>query len=300
MRTEGFHAHEPVTIAMCTFRRPSAFAALESFRALRAIEADRVAVLVIDNDESDVLRASFEAFAQTYPFSLQYVHAPARNISLARNAALDQAKTRWLAFIDDDEAADPDWLAHLLSCRETAQAVIGRCEAVYGPELPRWVQRCDFHSNRITGSVTNAYTSNALLDLEFVRRHGLRFRPDLGRTGGEDTLFFRELVIAGGNIAYCPQALVLEEVPATRANMRWVQKRMYRAGQTHGLVCREFDRSAYATLLITAGAKAAFSALMALATVPGSDRSRRWFARAHLHLGAAHYRIRPSILEEYA
>jgi succinoglycan biosynthesis protein ExoM len=36
-----------------------------------------------------------------------------RNISIARNAALDVAETLWVAFIDDDEHASATWLANL-------------------------------------------------------------------------------------------------------------------------------------------------------------------------------------------
>ncbi|MFC3309920.1 glycosyltransferase family 2 protein [Blastomonas aquatica] len=179
---------DAVTICMCTFRRESAFAALDSFSGLEGTGELPVEVLIIDNDETDALQTRFEAYAANFPFPLRYVHAPARNISIARNAALTHARTRWLAFIDDDEVATPDWLKHLAMARNRTDVVIGRCEAVYGPDLPAWVRACDFHSNRIRGNPTNAYTSNALIDRDFLLRHGIRFRIELGRTGGR-TLF---------------------------------------------------------------------------------------------------------------
>jgi hypothetical protein len=43
----------------------------------------------------------------------------------------------------------------------------------------------------------------------------------------------------------------------------------------------------------------ALSGFMALLTLPGSDSSRKWLARACLHGGALHFRIRNEILEEY-
>ncbi|MBB5731567.1 succinoglycan biosynthesis protein ExoM [Altererythrobacter atlanticus] len=287
------------TICVCTYRRPSLFQTLKSFERLERVDGLSPCVVVIDNDLTDALRVRVEEFARGFSLPLRYVHAPAQNISIARNAALDAVETRWAALIDDDEIAAPDWLSQLWHARKGAEAVIGQSAAQYGPDLPGWAARCDFHSNRIEGSVANAYTSNALLDIDFVRRHGLNFRVELGRTGGEDTVFFRQFAQAGGRIAYCPSAIVTEEVPAARATMRWVRRRNYRGGQTHGLLCREFDPRAYRTLLFTAGAKAGFSALMALVTIPGTDASRRWFARAALHAGAMHYRIRPQILEEY-
>ena len=288
-----------VTIGVCTFQRPELFAALASFEALKGAERYDLRVLVVDNDETDAIRASVEAFAREYPFPLRYVHAPARNISIARNAVLDGVETPWLLFIDDDELADPDWLEQIMADAQAHEAIIGACEASYDASLPGWLSRCDFHSNRITGRVENAYTSNALLRISFVREHGLRFRTELGRTGGEDTIFFHELARAGGRIAYRPQAIVHEPVTPARASMAWVKTRKFRAGQTHGLVTREFEPSQYRTLFFTAGAKALLSALMSVVTVPGSDASRQWWARAHLHMGAVRYRLSPTIHEEY-
>ncbi|MEM7701068.1 MAG: glycosyltransferase family 2 protein [Pseudomonadota bacterium] len=289
-----------VTIGVCTFRRPELFTALRSFEGLKGADRYDLSIVVVDNDEVDTVRASVEEFAATYPYPLRYVHAPAKNISIARNAVLDAVETPWLLFMDDDEIADPDWLERIMQDAPANDAIIGACEAVYDPAMPDWLASCDFHSNRITGKVENAYTSNALLRMSFVRKHGLRFRLELGKTGGEDTIFFHELVRAGGRMAYRADAIVREPVTPGRASMDWVKTRMFRAGQTHGLVMREFDPAAYRTLLFTAGAKSAFSAAMSLATIPGTTASRKWWARAHLHAGAVRYRMKPTILEEYA
>jgi len=291
---------EAVTIGVCTFRRPELFNALRSLEALNGANDHALRVVVVDNDESDAARASVEECAENFRFPLLYVHAPAKNISIARNAVLDAVETPWLLFMDDDEVADPNWLIRIMADAGAHDAIIGACEAVYDPSMPDWLAACDFHSNRITGRVENAYTSNALLRMGFVRKHNLRFRLDLGRTGGEDTIFFHELVRAGGRMAYRPDAIVREPVTPARASMDWVKTRMVRAGQTHGLVTREFAPSAYRTLLFTAGAKALFSAAMSVVTIPGSDASRKWWARAHLHTGAARYRLKPTIHEEYA
>lgn len=258
-----------------------------------------VSVVVIDNDDHDGLSGAIVDRAADFRFPLRYVHAPARNISVARNAALDAAEGRWLLFIDDDEVAHRDWLRTIVAHREGADAVIGRSVATYADHLPGWAARCDFHSNAIESNPVNAYTSNALLDMDFVRRQGLRFRLELGRTGGEDSVFFRQMHLAGARICYCPDAVVFEPVPPVRATMTWVFRRKYRAGQTHGLLCREFDRSAYARLFVTAGAKAVASFVMSLAVLPGTDRSRRWLARGVFHIGALRYRIAPRIMEEY-
>lgn len=289
-----------VTIVVCTYKRQAMFAALRSFENLKDLAAYHIDVVVIDNDETDILRREVKIFESDYSLPLRYVHAPAKNISIARNAGLDAVEKKWLLFIDDDETADPFWLKEIMPARLGFHAVVGQCQAVYAESQAEWLKECDFHSNRLTGDVVNAYTSNALLNMDFVREHGLRFREELGKTGGEDTIFFRQMSEKGGKIVYCPQALVLEPVPDSRASMDWVKTRKFRAGQTHGLLCREFDQAAYRRLPISAGCKLFASVIMSVVTLPGTNKSRHWWARAHLHAGALKYRIRPSIIEEYA
>jgi len=288
-----------ITIAVCTYLRPSLFETLKSFEQLNGINTYSVTVMVIDNDALDILKAPIENFAQNYSFPLVYVHAPEKNISIARNAALENTSTQWLLFIDDDELAEASWLENIMSVRETADVVIGQCKAVYGQNLPGWLKRCDFHSNRLKGPSENAYTSNALINMNFVKKHSFRFRLELGKTGGEDTVFFRQVSEVGGKIHYCPEAIVYEPVTENRANMQWVKTRKFRAGQTHGLLCKDFKPKAYKYLLFSAGSKMIVSAIMTVLSIPSTDTSRQWWARAHLHAGALNYRIRGRIFEEY-
>lgn len=292
-------ASDQVTVCVCTFRRPAIIDALMSVSAQRNVSGLLAGVVVIDNDETSAIRAEIMEFSASYPLPLRYVHAPAKNISTARNAALDAVETRWLAFMDDDEIATPGWLAALVRQRDNMEVVVGRSAAQYSQEFPGWVRRCDFHSSTIEKSAANAYTGNVLINIDFVRCLGVKFLEQLGRTGGEDTMFFRHLEEGGARFTYAPDAIVQEVVPPARANMKWVMRRMYRAGQTHGLVCQRFTPPQYRALWITAAAKMAVSGFMALLMLPGSDLSRKWLARACLHGGALHFRIRNEILEEY-
>ena len=52
--------------------------------------------------------ALVDAVAAELPFELLYVHCPAANISIARNACLDNSSGDFLAFIDDDETASSE------------------------------------------------------------------------------------------------------------------------------------------------------------------------------------------------
>ncbi|WP_147162188.1 glycosyltransferase family 2 protein [Pararhodospirillum oryzae] len=289
-----------VTICICTFRRPSLATALESVCCQEGVARSAVPILVVDNDEGPTARRLVDATAERLGAKIDYLHAPARNISIARNAAMDAVSTTWIAFMDDDEYAASTWLETLLRAGTDKDAVVGPCISLYAPEMPEWVRTCDFHSNRITGRLDNAYTSNTLINVDFVRANGLRFPIECGVTGGEDTIFFRLFSMAGGKISYCKEAIVYEKVVPQRATMKWVLLRRYRSGQTHGLLLHKFDKKRYRILILTAGIKFFICLSAALFWAPMSGKWRRWLARAALHAGAVSYRLQGTVYREYA
>ena len=230
-----------VTVCICTFRRPSVLRAVESVARQKLPPAIAMRVLVVDNDASPSAKDAIEEFRATTSAEIGYRHAPGQNISIARNAALDATSTPWLAFLDDDEYASSDWLAKLVAARQGAEAVFGPCEAIYRSDAPSWIKSSDYHSNRILHpgkTIDTGYTSNALIDMGFVRRKGLAFDPALGETGGEDTMFFHAMHKNGGRLGYAPDAIVYEEVAPTRLNLAWVLRRRYRAGQVYAMMIR--------------------------------------------------------------
>src|SRR5690606_33419483 len=111
-------------------------------------EGYRVGIIVADNDEVPSARDLVLRLARELDLPVRYIHCPARNISIARNACLDASRARFVAFIDDDETALEDWLVRLVKAAESsrADAVLGPVRAGYGAEAPRWMRRGDFHS----------------------------------------------------------------------------------------------------------------------------------------------------------
>src|SRR5215472_4003210 len=246
-----------LTVCICTFRRPSILSAIDSVAKQTVPPSISVRILIIDNDAEQSAFSIVTEFRSRTTIRLDYKHVPGQNISMARNAGLDAATTPWLVFMDDDEFASTNWLSGLIASRNGANAVFGPCEAIYGEGTPDWIKQGDYHSNRIAEiePITAGYTSNVLIDMAFVRRHGLRFAPELGRTGGEDTMFFHAMYRKGGVLRYASSAVVYENVVQSRANFAWVVKRRYRAGQARALVSRKFDRSEYTRLSWTAPLK---------------------------------------------
>ncbi len=292
-----------VTVCICTFRRPIGLAeAMTSVAEQRLPSGVQRILVVVDNDRQPSTRPVVDRFAADVDFPVVYRHCPGENISIARNGALDATATRWLAFLDDDERAAPDWLAELLAASAGAQAAFGPCEAVYAAHTPSWVRRGDHHSNRIArrhGAIETGHTCNALIDAAFIRRHGLRFDIELGRSGGEDTLFFHAMRRCGATLAYAPKAIVFEDVAAGRATVGWVARRRYRAGQTYALMLRRFSPRRYALWAGTSPLKIAFCSFLGASIWFDSARASRWAMRGVFHLGGLSYALGFGIHQEY-
>lgn len=225
-----------LTVAILTFRRPDQLAAnLDSVvRGVREAEGlVRARVLVVDNDPDASAR---EVALRDRGVPVDYAHEPRPGIPSARNRALDEsASDRLLAFVDDDEIPQAGWLTELVKTweRYDADAVMGRVVSELPATADPWVVAGDFFTrpSRPTGTpLPTAATGNLLLDLDTVRRTGVRFDESLGLGGGEDSTFTTLLTRAGGRIVWCNESVTIDPVPADRATRQWVRHRAFAHG----------------------------------------------------------------------
>lgn len=280
-----------IDICVCTFRRPQLGETLASLARLRLPRGYDVSIIVVDNDEQPTAKAIVKDFTATSPLPVRYVHCPAGNISVARNGGLDNSAARYLAFIDDDETATPDWLVKLTTTLEAERcdAVLGPVQAIYDRYAPAWMRTLDIHSTMpvwVGGTIETGYTCNVLIDRSRPALRGLRFDIALGQSGGEDTKFFSELHRAGGTIAFAEDALVLEAVPPGRSTFDWLVRRRFRMGQTHGRL-RAQDGGVLRRIgnIAAAMAKVAYCAVAAILQLPSAPRRNHAMLRGALHLG---------------
>lgn len=293
-----------IVVGICTFRRESLLATLDSVAGQELPPDATLQVLVADNDETPVHRQAIIAHARYLQLPLTYIHAPARNISIARNACLEAARGDCLIFIDDDEVADPGWILRLVSVwrQSAASVVFGPALAVYPESAPRWMRDNDFHSNIPThrsGLVETGYTSNVLLDLGNAEIALARFDPAYGRTGGEDVDFFFRLHRAGVEMAIAEEARVREHVTPARMNFGWLLRRRYAGGVIYGSCAARDDIAKRAAVLGQSLVKAIYCAVRTLLSVTRSDRCIFWFMRAAFHIGVMSGCIAPPRREVY-
>jgi glycosyltransferase involved in cell wall biosynthesis len=168
-----------------------------------------------------------------------YVHEPVPGIPNARNAGLNAVSVLspdWIAFIDDDEIAPPDWIArlHATALHYDADVVSGKViqfstsdEAQSGAE--NWTVPPSFGKarRRLTCPTSNVIFRASILSGEPV----LRFDESM-QHGGSDVEFFMRAGQRGARIFHVKDATVFEEYPAERKTVGYECKRAFRVGTT--------------------------------------------------------------------
>lgn len=291
--------HERIVVAAATFNRPAGLAKLLDGLAALRFEGERpdVEIVIVDNSADANAQAQVEARASSFPVPLHFRHEPARGIAQVRNRALDAAIERnatRMAFIDDDEWPAPEWLERMLDlARSTgATVVVGAVQGEFEGPHADWMRRGGFFDivrYEEGAELDFGNTSNVLFDLGFVRRHAMRFDLRFSLTGGEDTLFFDEILARGGTIRFCRSGVVFESIVPSRSTAGWLLKRWRRTGNTDGRIVlhkRPGLRSRVVEVFGGGAVRFGVGAGLALATSPLALVGRAHVPAEHLRVAS--------------
>ncbi|WP_018181866.1 glycosyltransferase family 2 protein [Kaistia granuli] len=230
-----------VSIVIPTLNRPKALKrAIASARAQTDLDDLEIEILIIDNSCDGNARAGVEAIAANDGPVVRYISAPVPGVANARNAGVAAAQGDWVAFLDDDEEAAPNWLAsHVATARRSgAAAVFGPVGAEaeddkpIGPLAPyfsRWLDLPD--GADITARAAYLGTNNSMFNRAACLALEQPFDTSMNEIGGEDTLLLKRLVEEGKRFAWSAGGIVTEWVPERRLNWAYVRKRKFLSGQ---------------------------------------------------------------------
>jgi succinoglycan biosynthesis protein ExoM len=234
-----------ISVCVCTYKRPALLErCLLSIAAQRTEDRFTYSVVVADNDAAESGRDTVERVAAAAPVAIEYCVEPQQNIARTRNRAVRQAKGVYVAFLDDDEFTQPDWLLTLYRTLEEyqADAVLGPVHPYFEPTTPRWVIDGGFYDRPVLPTGTRlpwikCRTGNVLLRREVL---GVEAEPfDPACLSGEDQDFFRRKSEAGYSFIWCHGAGAREAVPRSRWRRGFLVRRaLFRgifAQRNHGL-----------------------------------------------------------------
>jgi succinoglycan biosynthesis protein ExoM len=297
-----------VSICLCTYRRRSVARTLASLASLVIPDGTEVELVVVDNDVAGSARSVCETAGRSLPFHLRYVVEPNRGLVHARNRALALATGDWLALIDDDEFAEPDWLQQLLTCVRCFHATIAIGTVVPEFEVPppAWAMASRFFNDDMPRSGTlldmgDSKSGNAMISAAFIRARRLRFDKDFSQTGGEDTEFFRRCLDRGAKIVSAPEAVVHELVPSSRMTHRYFLERSLRVGEVHARVTgRHAAGMAYVADVCRAVRNVVVAAALTVTFMPGGKTAYyRWYILLIRNVGKLRYYLGWAPLEMY-
>lgn len=229
-----------VTVAICSYNRARLLRQTLAGIARQDYPADRLEVLVIDNNSTEDIRSVVTEFSGTkHPPRL--VLEPEQGLNPARNRGLVEASGDILLFADNDILMEPDWVRRIAEpfARDTARrigCVGGEVVPVFPDGLPDWV--AEWHAPLAfrpdagpLGSRQTPMGANLAFPKWVFAQVG-PFATGLDRQGknlfgGGDGEMVRRVRAAGLEVWFAPAAKVLHQMPASRTTFRYAARHAF-------------------------------------------------------------------------
>ena len=230
-----------ISVCICTYKRPTFLRHLLTELANQETGGRfTFSIIVADNDGLRSAESLVSEFAATSDIAVKYCVEARRGIALARNEAVRNATGDYIAFIDDDELPERDWLRSLFGACEKygVDGVLGPVKPSFEEGVPRWIVRGGFYDRPCykTGFVL-AYqqtrTGNVLLKEYLLRETDSPFRAEF--RSGEDVDFFRRAMEKRRVFIWCNEAVVYETVPPARWKRIYLLRRALLRGSCAAL-----------------------------------------------------------------
>lgn len=232
-----------LTAVICTYDRVDVLSESLKSVARQTLATDEYEVVVVYNEDDD---ASEEYLSSASIPNLGTATEDAGSLSAARNVGYQVAQGEYVAYLDDDAVADPNWLESILETFETTNP---EPSCVGGPVVgdlerpkPRWlpdslpglpVRNLGSEPRFLEFPDESVIGANMAFPRQFLEKHG-GFSEELGRKEG--TLLSNEetalqvLANRENGIFYQPAATVEHFIPADRLTVSYFLRRFYWQG----------------------------------------------------------------------
>ncbi len=239
-----------LTVCLCTHNRPAyvrdCLAALDR----QTVGAARFGVLVVDSGSAPAARAALVGIVSAHP-NARLIALSRPGVSLARNAGAHEVGEGYIAYIDDDAIAAPDWVERIIGAiRESPNppAVLGgRILPLWEAPLPGWWPaslrgvlsiietegRGEYRSADLPPAL-EPYGANITLNVPAMLAAG-GFGTTVGRRGDillsdEEVQLAWRMQDAGQSVRYDSRIVVQHRIQPARLTPTWLLSRLYWQG----------------------------------------------------------------------
>jgi hypothetical protein len=226
---------------ICTYNRYDVLpGAIESLLAQDIAEGD-LDILVIDNSPDQV---AARKWADKYEGTrVRYLLEPIPGLSNARNVGAEACAAKYVAYIDDDAVAAPDWARNLVA----GLRKFPRAGVAGGRIVPRWITpRPDWLPDELIGNLSIVDWGGKTRELgraEWIAGCNIAFERAtllnvggfsraLGRVGAgvallsnEESQVIEKFADVGRNAIYVPDATVEHLIEPARLSQEWFRRR---------------------------------------------------------------------------
>jgi glycosyltransferase involved in cell wall biosynthesis len=210
----------------------------------QSLSGYRFEVLIVDNLSTDHTPDVAKIYTETYPH-LRCVAAMQQGLSFARNVGWQQASGQYVAYIDDDAIAEPNWIstmAQFIVDHPDIVAFGGPYDAYTLTDLPAWFPPdygcLSFGEYLHPIQLVKEWIpgSNMVFTRDILAQFG-GFNEALGMTGHQ-TSYMEEIDLLlkldakGIQILYVPELKVRHLIADYKMSLRWLLKSAYTEGRS--------------------------------------------------------------------
>lgn len=233
-----------ISVIVCTFNRALLLNKCLDSLVAQQLFSDRFEVLVVDNLSTDTTPEVIDRYTASYPH-FRSTLATQQGLSFARNVGWQCAQGQYVAYIDDDAIAEPDWLATMaqfIAEYSGVSAFGGPYDAYTLTKLPEWFPP-EYGRLSFGDSIHPIQ-----LDQEWIPGSNMVFRRDifdhlggfdetLGMKGAtaaymEEIDFLHKLKARNIEIIYVPTLKVRHLIADYKMSLRWLLKSIYAEGRS--------------------------------------------------------------------
>lgn len=242
-----------VSIVIPTYQRGSLLTgAVRSCLDQSNIDPNDYEIVVVDNCPNKSSQGIVADLMRHYP-AIKYISEPKRGIASARNAGVAASQGEYIAFLDDDELATPNWLHEMLKHgSQGSVAVFGPIREIVSDAMRRKRDLLNFSivsrfferpdGDDVSDVLYDLGTGNSLFNKRQCFGEKNKFDEKHNFAGGEDIDFLSRLRDQKIPLVWAKDAWVEEYVADERLTTRYLMRRRFHAGQARTIIEAKYRR----------------------------------------------------------